>query len=171
MRACWLLLALSGCDLLGDGEDSALFDAGETGVLVGITAAHNRIRAEKGVGDLAWDGALAQVAQDWADTLAADDCAFMHSTTGYGENLYAFSAAGQVTPDTVVDAWASEEAWYDYATNTCTPPEGGSCGHYTQVVWAGSERVGCGVSVCDTGWELWVCNYDPPGNWVGEKPY
>jgi pathogenesis-related protein 1 len=20
-------------------------------------------------------------------------------------------------------------------------------------------------------WENWVCNYDPPGNWVGEKPY
>jgi hypothetical protein len=19
--------------------------------------------------------------------------------------------------------------------------------------------------------EIWVCNYNPPGNWVGEKPY
>jgi len=21
------------------------------------------------------------------------------------------------------------------------------------------------------GREVWVCNYDPPGNWIGKRPY
>ena len=45
-----------------------------------------------------------------------------------------------------------------------------SCGHYTQVVWANTLSVGCGVAVCPTG-TIVVCNYAPPGNYVGEKPY
>ena len=44
------------------------------------------------------------------------------------------------------------------------------CGHYTQIVWETTQKVGCAKIQCD-GFDLWVCNYDPPGNWVGEKPY
>ena len=39
-------------------------------------------------------------------------------------------------------------------------------GHFTQVVWAATERVGCGVAQCN-GMDVWVCNYDPPGNLEG----
>jgi hypothetical protein len=40
--------------------------------------------------------------------------------------------------------------------------------------------VGCARRTCTTGspfsggtgeWTFWVCDYDPPGNWVGERPY
>jgi len=39
--------------------------------------------------------------------------------------------------------------------------------------------VGCGVQSCSTNspfmgfpnWEIWVCNYAPQGNIIGQKPY
>ncbi len=71
----------------------------------------------------------------------------------------------------MVQAWTSEVAWYDYDSNTCSAPAGQSCGHYTQIVWADSLRIGCGRALCDDGWEIVTCNYDPPGNWAGEWPY
>ncbi|RIA05030.1 hypothetical protein BRARA_K00635 [Brassica rapa] len=46
-----------------------------------------------------------------------------------------------------------------------------SCGHYTQVVWRGSARVGCGKGMCANGASIIVCNYDPVGNYIGTKPY
>jgi pathogenesis-related protein 1 len=42
------------------------------------------------------------------------------------------------------------------------------------VVWRGSNEIGCGVSSCPlfgTTGLLWVCNYDPPGNIIGQRPY
>jgi len=68
----------------------------------------------------------------------------------------------------------SEKANYNYSANSCSA----TCGHYTQVVWRNSLRLGCGVKNCTTGspfgggaWQFWVCNYDPPGNISGQRPY
>ncbi len=44
------------------------------------------------------------------------------------------------------------------------------CGHYTQVVWHSTETVGCGKASCGSE-EVWLCNYNPSGNWFGQKPY
>jgi len=38
-----------------------------------------------------------------------------------------------------------------------------STGHFTQLAWVATTSIGCGVTQCG-GLELWVCNYDPPGN-------
>jgi hypothetical protein len=49
-----------------------------------------------------------------------------------------------------------------------------AAGHYTQVVWRDTRRVGCGMATCRQGewtWRLLACNYDPPGNYMGQKPY
>ena len=136
--------------------------------MVGMTDAHNEVRAAVGVPDLAWDEALAQVAQDWSDHLSADeDCSLIHSANQYGENL--FWSSGSVDAQRVVDAWAGESVDYDYDSNSCTPGE--QCGHYTQIVWDSTERVGCALVACDGGGEVWTCSYDPPGNYVGEQPY
>ncbi|PTQ26481.1 hypothetical protein MARPO_1436s0001, partial [Marchantia polymorpha] len=62
---------------------------------------------------------------------AGDNCALIHSGVPYGENIYWYS--GPSTPADAVHDWVSEEAYYDYATNLCSAPEGESCGHYTQV--------------------------------------
>jgi hypothetical protein len=78
----------------------------------------------------------------------------------------------------MVGAWAAEASDYDYARNTCAA--GKVCGHYTQLVWRATTRVGCATQVCDRNspfgsrfptWQLWVCNYAPPGNYVGQRPY
>ncbi len=116
--------------------------------------------------DLSWDDDLAAIAEDWAA-----ECVWEHSMGPTGENLAAFSY--EVEPKDVVDAWFSEIDFFDYASNTCDAGE--QCGHYTQVVWRSTERVGCAKRSCDLqGFgpaEYWVCEYDPAGNWVGEKPY
>lgn len=145
----------------------------EPGALNGITALHNEARANVNppaaspIPPLVWDANLAAVAQAYAE-----NCVFQHSGGPYGENLYASS--GGSTPSDVVSSWVSEVADYDYASNSCS----GVCGHYTQVVWASSQKLGCGMATCNQNspfgsgsWENWVCNYDPPGNYVGEKPY
>jgi pathogenesis-related protein 1 len=132
-----------------------------------IVAAHNSVRSKVGVPPLAWSDELAQVAQNWANRLMASG-AFEHSrTASYGENLLEVSGTGfSSRPSKVVSAWAAESASYQYQTNSCF----GVCGHYTQIVWRETKSVGCGVAHGDKR-EIWVCNYAPYGNVIGEKPY
>ena len=82
-----------------------------------------------------------------------------------GENL--FEVVGPPADENqVVDAWAAERSAYDYRKNSCSA----RCGHYTQIVWRDTRQVGCGVAQKNRR-EIWVCNYDPPGNIMGERPY
>jgi pathogenesis-related protein 1 len=81
------------------------------------------------------------------------------------------------SPEFNVIGWSQECQDYDYENNKC--PKGKMCGHFTQVVWAKSARLGCGMVFCDGKEnseghgraELWVCNYDPPGNYIGQRPF
>lgn len=141
-----------------------------------LTAEHNRWRSRVGVPDLKWSDKLADVAQDWADTLKKEGCGFYHSGNGYGENLFMSSALMysdgrrelvNVTPKDAVDSWGNEVKDYNYADNSCS----GVCGHYTQVVWKDTKEVGCARTVCDDKSQIWVCSYTPAGNIVGRKPY
>jgi hypothetical protein len=59
--------------------------------------------------------------------------------------------------------------WYD-EVGSFDFDEGGfskKTGHFTQVVWRGTKQIGCGVSQCN-GMDVWVCQYDPPGNVRGQ---
>ena len=145
--------------------------------------AHNKWRAEVGVMEpLSYSTALAVSAQAWADDLKqTNHCQMRHSKPDgkYGENLYWGSAVNWsdgrreqqlISPQQVVDRWGNEKADYDYQNNSCAP--GKICGHYTQVIWRTTKTVGCGMAVCeDTQTQVWVCRYQPAGNWVGSKPY
>jgi uncharacterized protein YkwD len=142
-----------------------------------IVAAHNRWRSQVGVPDLSWSAALANSAQAWANHLKSTNCALEHSAgSNYGENLYTASAAlwsnkkreiQKITAEDVVDRWASEIENYNHADNSCE----GVCGHYTQVVWKDTQQVGCGMAICASKDQVWVCHYYPPGNYVGQRPY
>jgi pathogenesis-related protein 1 len=69
-----------------------------------------------------------------------------------------------------VGSWVSEKQYYDHDTNSCA--DGQVCGHYTQVVWRDSTSIGCARVVCDNNAGVFItCNYNPPGNVVGQSPY
>jgi len=129
---------------------------------------HNEIRAEVFSGSkMTWNDSLALSAQSHADKLAKEN-AFYHSNSNYGENLYAHSSKG-VSYVKAIDSWYSEKADYNTKTKTCNT--GKTCGHYTQMIWENSTELGCGTSSSATWGTIVVCQYNPPGNYTGQKPY
>jgi len=129
---------------------------------------HNHWRSEVGCKPVKWSNELARYAQDWADQLASRGCEMKHRPPDkYGENIY-WSSGLTNQSDHIVDSWASEIEYYDEKRNKCNGDE--VCGHYTQLVWCNTTEIGCGMARCGKE-EIWVCNYNPPGNWVGERPY
>ena len=129
--------------------------------------AHNVARAREGVAAIKWNATVAAYAQRYANLRRAD-CALIHSNGPYGENL--FRGSGKEWSGTeAVQSWVSERQFYNYNTNTCAPSK--VCGHYTQVVWRKSTSVGCARVKCNSGAIFITCNYYPPGNYVGQKPY
>ncbi|XP_030944731.1 pathogenesis-related protein 1-like [Quercus lobata] len=127
--------------------------------------AHNAARADVGVPPLNWDDTVAAYAQNYANQRIGD-CNLVHSGGQYGENI-AWSS-GDLSGVDAVKLWVNEKANYDYNSNACV---GGECLHYTQVVWRNSARLGCAKVRCNNGGTFIGCNYDPPGNYVGQKPY
>jgi len=154
---------------------------------------HNAYRCEVGLEPLVWDEGLAAASQAWADHQAVNaQCGMAHSTNGWrgdklaelgsglsgwiGENVawlsgYMPSGNPQIKDGRMVTGmWASEKA--DFALgasgDSCTKPTGGVVGHYTQIVWHATQKVGCGVSQCGDGATLFVCQYYPGGNMMGE---
>jgi len=125
--------------------------------------AHNKVRAAHCAPPLTWSPTLAAIAQKWADTLKAKGCGFGHSGgQKYGENLAA-GTSGALDPESTVAMWYDEIKLYKF-------PAGGfsmQTGHFTQVVWTTTTSVGCGKVTCN-GNDIYVCNYDPPGNWEGQ---
>ena len=130
-----------------------------------MLSAHNAVRAKVGVGPLKWSDDLARVAQEWANTLIAERRFDHRPKSKYGENLFRMDGA-RATPQKVVERWASEAANFDYKRNKCN----GECGHYTQIVWRATKEVGCAVARGGQR-EVWVCEYAPPGNYIGHRPY
>jgi len=148
---------------------------------------HNRARREatpaaSNMMKMIWDERLGQTAEAYSR-----QCTFAHSKgrraanfSYVGENIYISSfprPAAQVLRNSIV-AWDNEKKDFDFALNGCKP--GKKCGHYTQVVWARSYAVGCGVTTCrnvvinEKVWstaQIVICHYGPGGNIVGMKPY
>ncbi len=151
-------------------EDSMIH---EPESMKGMVDRHNFWRAKVGVDPLKWSDELASYAQVWANHLAESGCDMQHRPrTGefsqkYGENIY-WCSGMKASSQVVVDSWASELADFNAKRLECN--EGKVCGHYTQIVWSSTQEVGCAMARCENQ-EIWVCNYNPPGNWVGQKPY
>ena len=147
-----------------------------------ILDAHNDVRcgvtpAATVMPPLVWDARLEATAQAWANACfdaAAPAGLIDHNPNRsvdhpfyVGENIY--GSSGLAMPTNAVFLWAAESADYDLSSNTCS----GICGHYTQLVWAGTRRVGCARSYCpllDYSSSI-VCDYGPGGNVGGQRPY
>ena len=124
-----------------------------------VLSAHNALRAKHGVPPLSWSDSLAKEAQGWSDK-----CVFEHSNMSHGENL-AQGSTGGYSPAEYVNDWYSEISSYDFTTGDST--DGNAVGHFTQVVWKSTTKVGCGFSTCGDN-DLLVCNYSPAGNFAGQ---
>ncbi len=94
-------------------------------------------------------------------------CNFAHDTAdlrnkGEGENLFwSYGIAGAARA--AADGWYNEIRYYNFSNPVWTSQNG----HFTQMVWKGSLRVGCAKALCNkTGhqWTFWSCRYKPPGN-------
>ncbi|KAF7486838.1 peptidase inhibitor 16 isoform X1 [Marmota monax] len=119
-----------------------------------------------------WDPELAAFAKAYAQ-----QCVWGHNKERgrRGENLFAITDEGLDVP-LAMEEWHHEREHYNLSAAACTP--GQMCGHYTQVVWGKTERIGCGSHFCEklqgveeTNIHLLVCNYEPPGNVKGQRPY
>jgi pathogenesis-related protein 1 len=87
----------------------------------------------------------------------------------YGENLAAGRAERYGAREAAA-TWLKEKEAYDAGKRELE-----NVGHYTQMVWSRTARIGAGKAVIKAGpmkgWTVVVGNYDPPGNVRGEKPY
>jgi hypothetical protein len=140
-----------------------------------LLAAHNRERSAAGIPALAWDPALAADAASWGEALAASG-AFEHMTDvdeedPQGENLWA-GTRGAYSPEEMVGGWTEEKKYFRpgrFPDNSATG-DFADVGHYTQVMWRESDRVGCALAE-GAEEEVLVCRYRTAGNVVGERPF
>ncbi|XP_078180202.1 pathogenesis-related protein 1-like [Carex rostrata] len=130
--------------------------------------AHNTARSAVGVGPVTWDQTVQAYAQSYANKRKGD-CQLVHSGGPYGENIFWGNGKDYSGID-AVNLWVSEKQYYTYSSNSCA--SGKVCGHYTQVVWRSSTKIGCAKVVCDNNAGIFIiCNYSPPGNVNGQRPY
>ncbi|KAL6483635.1 hypothetical protein MHYP_G00085070 [Metynnis hypsauchen] len=142
-----------------------------------IVQMHNRYRSmvepqAANMIHMTWDEAPSVMAEAYAAKCIWDHNPDVQNVMG--ENL--FISTGPFSIDKAMSDWFEERAGYNYDTNTCS--ENQMCGHYTQIVWAKTTNVGCAAHICETVKGLYfqnatmlVCNYFPPGNVIGQKPY
>jgi pathogenesis-related protein 1 len=136
---------------------------------------HNNARKAVNVPPLEWSVELAKYAQEWADFLANDNhCQIAHrrsmgkNSRNAGENI--FSGSGSMFDALFASkVWYSEIKNYDHSQSAEMGYQ--MAGHYTQMVWSKTKKLGIGMAPCKNGSIIIVANYDPPGNYVGEKPY
>ena len=139
----------------------------------GMLEAHNAYRSELGLNKLEWSNILAENSLIWANFLKKE-CStnLRHSPKKirkeFGENLAMYSNKIASASD-VVDYWATEKECFDFKSRKCVN-NNFQCGHYTQIIWKNTVKVGCAVVLCNDK-QIWVCQYDPAGNWFGEEAY
>lgn len=133
---------------------------------------HNSERSVRNVPALVWDNRLEKEAREWAVTLA-DEGVMYHSTyegrNKAGENLWAGSA-GRFDPAAMMQAFLDERQYFSAGEFPEVTKTGKwqDVGHYTQIIWASTERVGCAIETGEA-FDFLVCRYWPSGNMVGVK--
>jgi hypothetical protein len=132
-----------------------------------ILLAHNAARARAGRLPLVWDQNLASDAASYAAQMAITGV-FQHSDRktrrGVGENLW-MGSRGYFSFDRMVGSWASEKRMYVPGQFPAVSSTGNwaDVGHYTQMIWPRTERLGCALASSRTT-DYLVCRYSPAGN-------
>ena len=155
-----------------DRSTGSAFTATDVESFVGY---HNKIRSKIGVEPVEWSPEIAAYAQKWADRLAAKGDLEHRPVDGEWARVYGENLAIDRSIVACAEVWHSEVK--DYPSVEPIPSDFSSftAGHYTQMVWRKTKRIGAGVAKVKEGpfkgMTLVVCNYDPAGNMIGEKPY
>jgi hypothetical protein len=166
MRAPGLLalIALSAPAAAGPADTASRMPAR-------ILAVHNQVRAEAGVAPLEWDSSLGDAAANYAVYLALTN-SFQHSDQSHrpdaGENLW-IGTRGAFDFEAMVAGWSSERRDFVPGVFPAVSRDGAceKVGHYTQMVWPTTKRVGCAVASNATR-DYLVCRYSPAGNVLGK---
>ncbi|RKH33391.1 hypothetical protein D7Y13_05885 [Corallococcus praedator] len=136
--------------------------------------AHNGYRSRHDAPRLEVDPALVAFAKGRAREVSTSEGlgeAHRGLVHGYGENLYwagsSTKAEAAAIAAAAVKAWYDEMKLYDFKNGSSSK----ATGHFTQLVWKGTTKVGCAVAQ-GKGSRLYetyvVCNYQAPGNMMGD---
>jgi Cysteine-rich secretory protein family len=135
-----------------------------------LLAMHNNERQRLGIGSLAWSSDLVAEAQEWANTLAQRQV-FEHSydRNGTGENLW-MGTAGYFNAEDMIGGFVDEVRDFQPGTfpNVSRTGNWEDIGHYTQLIWPETKKVGCAMSR-GGGVDFLVCRYWPAGNVMGQR--
>lgn len=139
-----------------------------------MVAAHNQLRAAVAVEPATWDAQLAASADAYAAELARSG-RFAHSPAssrnGQGENLWR-GTRGAFPIERMVGDWGSEKRMFRAGRfpRVSTTGRWEDVGHYTQIIWPTTLRVGCAARSSAQD-DYLVCRYARGGNvfgqWVG----
>lgn len=137
-----------------------------------ILAAHNDARAAEKLSPLCWDPVLAAHAQSWADFIAVRGVMEHAIPTGEGENLWMGESRTNLGVTAMVSDWIGEKADFRDGAFPAVARRGSwhDVGHYTQIMWRQTTRIGCGFASRD-GTDYLVCRYWLPGNVLGQRAF
>lgn len=137
-----------------------------------LLAIHNRERAATGARPLVWDSGLAAAAASYGPALERLG-RLAHSPAqerrGQGENLW-MGTRDAYALDEMAEGWAAEKSLLRPGAFPQVSRSGNwsDVGHYTQMIWKGTTRVGCAVHKARK-WDFLICRYSPQGNVVGQR--
>ncbi|CAI5455710.1 unnamed protein product [Caenorhabditis angaria] len=154
-----------------------------------IVSYHNIYRSKHSALALSVDPVLESRGKRWADELAYHKGCLIHEQPRvYGENLFFFGARHLPNPKTLAQAVTQsfylEGIGYNYSN--WRPFSYFKTGHFTQLVWKKSTRIGVGISIVKANtvrspcmstssnnmYLIWVVvKYDPAGNFESKNEY
>src|SRR5262245_33397183 len=136
-----------------------------------MIAAHNQARSQYGVGPLVWDEGLARDAAAYAQVMA-ETGKFEHDPQRgripqQGENLFVGTSTAY-SYDSMISYLIDERRYYRPGRFPEVSRTGDweDVGHYTQIIWPTTRRVGCAMASNQAD-DYLVCRYLPAGNVYG----
>ena len=132
-----------------------------------ITNYINTYRIKHHANVLTYNLDISNISQSWATYLSFNNL-FKHSNNKqYGENLAWFGGYKNDIVNLIkksIDSWYNEIQYYNFSN----PGFSSDTGHFSQLVWAGTNSFGIGYSYNNSNHSaIIVFNFSPPGNIIG----
>lgn len=132
---------------------------------------HNQARAHVGVPPLEWDSQLAAQAASYGPELARTGRLAHSSRKGRETSRENLLQALPGTPaEKMIAVWTAERQHFvpGIFPDVSRTGNWADVGHYTQMVWPATTRVGCAIHRGGGQFDWLICRYAPPGNQDGK---